>query len=450
LERLGILWLAPLHSPLPLVGRTRKSLHTLLRHSLVVLAILAGLGHINFAAAKYSSIVIDEKSGVVLHAVNPDTRHYPASLTKMMTLYLVFEALESKQFTLNNRIRISRRAARQPASKLDIKPKDTISIREVILALAVKSANDVASAIAEAMAGTEREFSHLMSAKARALGMTNTRFRNASGLPHRRQLTTARDVAILALALRRNFPRHYGYFKVRSFTFKGQHMESHNRLLDRYAGADGIKTGFIRASGFNLAASAERSGIRLIAVVLGTRSPRARDLHTMGLLERGFEKATHGRHRAYHYDRNIHVTRKRPRINKPIRVYRAPRARGSIRLSRLIPPSRPNTLSLGERDSANRHSHSGRTTRSWAIQIGVFSRVALAELALDRAHRLLPRLLVSTPRQVWPVSTPGKSLYGAMFVGLNSDAARSICAQLKTRGQPCLARSPSAGTTAQR
>ena len=416
----------------------------LFRLTLMALVLLAYAGRAGPAAAKYSSIVIDEKTGAVLHAINPDIRHYPASLTKMMTLYLVFEALETKRLTLDGRIRVSRRAARQPASKLDLKPRDTISIRKIILALAIKSANDAASAIAEAMAGTERKFSYLMSAKAQALGMTNTRFRNASGLPNRRQLTTARDIATLAQALRRDFPRYYGYFKVRSFTFKGQRMKNHNRLLDRYAGADGIKTGFIRASGFNLAASAERDGIRLIAVVLGARSPRARDLHTMGLLERGFEKATQGRHRAYNYDRNIHVTRKRTRINKPIRVYRAPGARGRIRLSRLTPPRRPDILSLREQGSAARQPGAGRTTRSWAVQIGTFSRAALAELALTRVRRQLPRLLVGTRHQVRPVTTPGKTLYAAAFIGLKRGSAQRICARLEARGQPCLTRAPGA------
>jgi D-alanyl-D-alanine carboxypeptidase len=413
----------------------------------VALVVLAISGRAGPAAAKYSSIVIDEKTGAVLHAVNPDIRHYPASLTKMMTLYLVFEALEAKRFTLDSRIRVSRRAARQPASKLDLKPRDTISIRKIVLALAIKSANDAASAIAEAMAGTERKFSHLMSAKARALGMRNTRFRNASGLPNRRQLTTARDIAILARALRRDFPRYFGYFKVRSFKFKGQLMKNHNWLLDRYAGADGIKTGFIRASGFNLAASAERDGIRLIAVVMGTRSPRARDLHTMGLLERGFEKATQGRHRAYHYDRNIHVTRKRARINKRIPVYRAPGARGRIRLSRLTPPPRPDTLSLREQGSAARQPSAGGSTRTWSVQIGSFSRAALAELALTRVRRQLPRLLVGTRHQVRPVVTPGRTLYGAAFIGLKRGTARRICARLEARGQPCLTRAPGGGAT---
>ncbi len=415
------------------------------------LVMLACSGRAGHAAAKYSSIVIEQKTGAVLHAVNPDTRHYPASLTKMMTLYLVFEALQAKRFTLDSPIRVSRRAARQPASKLGLKPRQTISVRQVILALAIRSANDVASAIAEAMAGTERKFGRLMSAKARALGMTNTRFRNASGLPHRRQLTTARDIAILAQALRRDFPRYYGYFRVRTFTFRGRRMENHNRLLDRYAGADGIKTGFIHASGFNLAASAERDGIRLIAVVLGTRSPRARDLHTMGLLERGFEKATRGRYRAYQYDRNIHVTRQPRRINKRIRVYRAPGARGRIRLSRLTPPRRPGILSLGEQGSAAAHRLStGRSSQSWAVGIGTFTRTALAELALTGARRRLPRLLAGARHRIRPIVAPGKTLYRAEFVGLERASAQRICARLKARGQACLALASGAGATAAR
>lgn len=414
------------------------------------LVILACSGRAGHAAAKYSSIVIEQKTGAVLHAVNPDIRHYPASLTKMMTLYLVFEALGAKRFTLDSRIRVSRRAARQPASKLGLKPRQTISVRQVILALAVRSANDVASAVAEAMAGTERKFGRLMSAKARALGMTNTRFRNASGLPHRRQLTTARDIAILAQALRRDFPRYYGYFRVQTFTFRGRRMENHNRLLDRYAGADGIKTGYIHASGFNLAASAERDGIRLIAVVLGTRSPRARDLHAMGLLERGFEKATRGRYRAYQYDRNIRVTRKPRGINKRIRVYRAPGARGRIRLSRLTPPRRPDTLSLGEQGSAAHQSRAGRSSQSWAVGIGTFNRTALAELALTGARRRLPRLLAGARHRIRPIVTPGKTLYRAEFVGLERASAHRICARLEARGQACRALASGAGATAPR
>ena len=297
LARLSSSWVLPFGRYRP--ARPRARLHligaAIASTALVLAAHSAPARAAAAATAKYSSIVINEKTGVVLYQRDADNRHYPASLTKLMTLYLVFEALDAKRFTPSTTIKVSARAARQPASKLGLKPGDRITIRNVILGLAVKSANDVASAIAEAMAGTERKFGRLMSAKALALGMTNTRFRNASGLPNRRQLSTARDLATLIRALHRDFPQYYGFFKTRGFSYGGRRHENHNRLLDRYAGADGVKTGFIRASGFNLAASAERDGVRLIAVVLGTRSPRARDLHTMGLLERGFEAASNGR-----------------------------------------------------------------------------------------------------------------------------------------------------------
>jgi len=396
------------------------------------------------AAAKYASIVINEETGAVLHAVNPDVRHYPASLTKVMTLYLVFEALDAKRLTMNTRVRVSRRAARQPASKLGLKHRDTITVREVILALAVKSANDAATAIAEHMAGTERKFGNLMSDKARALGMTNTRFRNASGLPNRRQLTTARDFALLARAMRRNFPHYYRFFSIRSFTYKEHRFLNHNRLLDRYAGADGLKTGYIRASGFNLAATAARNGVRLIAVVMGARSPRARDLHTMGLLERGFARATDGRHIAYHYDRNVRIARDQSRVNERIRVRRAPGARGRIRLSRLTPPRRPEPAPppAPEQGSAETSLAAPPPSIGWTVQIGTFSQVSLAEFAAKRAREILPTLLGRSALVVQPVTTPEKTLYRALYVGLSRDSAEQACARLEAGGHNCLTHPP--------
>jgi D-alanyl-D-alanine carboxypeptidase len=408
---------------------------------LAILA-LAGAGAGAPAAAKYSSIVINEETGAVLHAVNPDVRHYPASLTKVMTLYLVFEALKAKRLTMDTMVTVSLRAARQPASKLDLKPREKIAVRDLILGLTVKSANDAATAIAEHMAGTERKFGELMSAKARQLGMANTRFRNASGLPNRRQLTTARDFAILARAIRRSFPEYYRFFRTRSFTYKSQRIVNHNRLLDRYAGADGLKTGYIRASGFNLAASAERDGVRLIAVVLGARSPRSRDLHTMGLLERAFEKATNGEHAAYPYDRNIRVARDDTRILERIRVRRAPGARGRIRLSRLTPPKRPDFAAGGEQGSSARPASDPLPVAGWSVQIGTFSRVSLAELAARRARTLVPDPLQGSTLVVKPIIAPGKTLYRALYMGLARDAAERACTRLEETGRSCLTRAP--------
>jgi D-alanyl-D-alanine carboxypeptidase len=223
--------------------------------------------------------VVDAGTGEVLHQVNADTRNYPASLTKMMTLYLAFEALDRGRLKMDQTLSVSRRA-------------QSIKVKDAILALVTKSANDAAVVIAEALAGSEIKFAQKMTAKARALGMTRTNFRNASGLPNRRQLSTARDMARLAQALIEDYPQFYTYFSTEKFTYKGRTYSNHNSLLRRYAGTDGLKTGYTRASGFNLAASSLRDGRRLIAVVFGGKTASSRDRHITGLLDKGFASPT--------------------------------------------------------------------------------------------------------------------------------------------------------------
>jgi len=229
------------------------------------------------AAARYAAMVVDADTGAVLHAVNPDGQNYPASLTKMMTLYLVFEALKERRLTLGQRLPVSSRAAGQSPTKLDLKAGGAVTVDHAIRGIIVKSANDAAVVVAEALGGTEARFAQDMTEKAHALGMADTTFRNASGLPHRGQLSTARDMVTLARALRRDFPQYYHYFAEPSFAFGGQVHDNHNHLLTRYDGVDGVKTGYIRASGFNIVISAERQGRRLIGVVFGGTSPGARD-----------------------------------------------------------------------------------------------------------------------------------------------------------------------------
>ncbi|PPR28402.1 MAG: D-alanyl-D-alanine carboxypeptidase DacF [Alphaproteobacteria bacterium MarineAlpha10_Bin1] len=206
--------------------------------------------------AGYASIVLDGDTGEVLRSRNADTRNYPASLTKMMTLYMLFEELDGGRMQMNTKMSVSKRAAGQPASKLGLKRGTTITVRHAIMALATKSANDVATVIAEAIGGTEWEFAAAMTNRARSLGMKRTRFRNASGLPNRKQLSSARDMGVLAMAILRDFPHYYHYFSADKITFKGKTHRTHNNLLNRYPGMDGMKTGYIRASGFNLVASA--------------------------------------------------------------------------------------------------------------------------------------------------------------------------------------------------
>jgi D-alanyl-D-alanine carboxypeptidase len=240
-----------------------------------------------------SSIVVDAATGEIISASNADSLTYPASLTKMMTLYLLFEALQDGRVKLTDTINFSKFAAGQPATNLNVRGGDQISVETAILALVIRSANDAATAVAEHLGGTESGFARLMTAKANALGMTHTSFRNANGLPDPKQKSTARDLATLSIALIRDFPEYYGYFSKTKFKYRGVTYNGHNRLLKSYQGYDGIKTGYIRASGFNLASSAERDGRRLVVVVLGGTSPSSRDRKVADLLTDGF-KTTKG------------------------------------------------------------------------------------------------------------------------------------------------------------
>ncbi|MEO0810320.1 MAG: D-alanyl-D-alanine carboxypeptidase family protein [Pseudomonadota bacterium] len=250
--------------------------------------ILIGLVATNAYAAKVTekdaTFVVDANTGEVLHAHKARQMRYPASLTKMMTLYIIFELIENRRLTYNAMITASAEAARRPPSKLGLRPGDRITVRQAVKALVVKSANDVAAAVGEHIAGSEPAFARLMTRKARELGMTQTVFRNASGLPHSQQVTTARDMAQLALRLRDHFPNHYYQFKTRTFRYKGRTFKNHNALLGRYDGVDGIKTGYTRASGFNLVTSARHGGRSIVAVVMGGRTSRARNATMRDLL----------------------------------------------------------------------------------------------------------------------------------------------------------------------
>ena len=245
-------------------------------------------------AGRYAAIVVDADNGKTIHRDRADVKRYPASLTKMMTLYLVFERLERGTLKLSQKFKVSRAATRQPPSKIGLRVGERISVDTAIRALVVKSANDVATAVADHIAGSERKFAKLMTARARKLGLNRTVFRNASGLWHSGQHTTARDMARLARALIRDFPQYYKYFSLKKFKYKGRTYRSHNRLVGRYRGADGLKTGFISKSGFNLAFSARRSGRRLITVVMGGSSSKARNNRVALLTDRAFSKLKRG------------------------------------------------------------------------------------------------------------------------------------------------------------
>ncbi len=243
----------------------------------------------------YSAIVVDANSGKVLHASEADGVRHPASLTKIMTLYLLFERMEAGKVKPDTLLKVSAHAAAQSPTKLGLKAGDTIKVEDAILGLVTKSANDAAVVIAEALADDEEEFAKLMTRKARALGMSHTVYMNASGLPDGDQVTTARDQALLGRAIQDRFPRYYRYFSTKSFTFRGKNMGNHNHLLGSVPGVDGIKTGYINASGFNLVASMKRNNRYLVAVVLGGSSSSARDARMRSLLDKYVVEASASR-----------------------------------------------------------------------------------------------------------------------------------------------------------
>ncbi|MCK7613476.1 D-alanyl-D-alanine carboxypeptidase family protein [Roseibium sediminicola] len=245
---------------------------------------------INYAPASavergFSALVIDASTGAELYAVEADAPRYPASLSKMMTLYLLFEAVSEGRYSLSSPLTVSAKAAGEPPAKIGLKAGSTITVEQAARALAVKSANDVAIVVAENLAGSEAAFARQMTAQARALGLSRTRFVNATGLPDTAQVTSARDMAKLGLALKSSFPQYGSYYRAKTFSYNGRTFRATNNLVGKVAGVDGLKTGYIRMSGYNLVATANRGGKRLIVVVMGGQSEAARDKEVTRLIE---------------------------------------------------------------------------------------------------------------------------------------------------------------------
>jgi D-alanyl-D-alanine carboxypeptidase len=245
-----------------------------------------------YTSSKYAAIVVDGDSGKVLYQADSDATRYPASLTKMMTLYLLFEALQTGRVTLATEIPVSDHARAQPPTKIGFKRGETIDVDSAIKALVTRSANDVAVAIGEYLGGTEDNFTAIMTAKAHAIGMRSTVFRNASGLPDPGQVTTARDMALLGMTLRKRFPQYYPYFSTTSFAFRGRTIRGHNDLIGGVDGVDGIKTGYTRASGYNVVTSVSRGGRKLVAVVMGGDTARSRNANMAALIDRYLPERT--------------------------------------------------------------------------------------------------------------------------------------------------------------
>mgnify|MGYP003683788417 FL=1 len=374
---------------------------------------------VSSAHAKYASFIINENTKRIYHNANADTRNYPASLTKIMTLYLVFDALKSKKISMSSKFKVSKRATRQPPSKLNLSAGSNITVKNAILALVTKSANDVATVIAENLGKSERNFARLMTRKAKKLGMTRTTFRNASGLPNRGQLSTARDMATLGIAIRKNHPKFFKLFKTKSFIYKGIKYTNHNNLLGSYSGTDGIKTGYTNASGFNLVASVERNGQRIIGVVFGGKKARSRDKHMVTLLNKYFKTSLSKP--LVRIAKPSELPKTRPKIvlaEKNIKNFRIP--------SKIINNITPNNI---EED--------------WFIQIGAFKNRLNAHKAARNARNVVPEQLGNLPASLSKITKSSTNnnlqyLWRVRFVELAENQARSVCAELWTSGLSCI------------
>lgn len=378
------------------------------------------------AEARYSSIVVDVQTGAVLEADNPDARNYPASLTKMMTLYLTFEALDRKRLTLDQEMTVSQHAANQAPSKLGLRPGETIRVEDAILSVVTKSANDIAVVLAETLGGSEAAFAIEMTKKAHALGMAHTNFHNASGLPDDLQTSTPRDMATLGQALIEDWPQYYHYFSRTSFTYNGETIANHNHLMSRYPGMDGIKTGFINKSGFNLVASAVRNNHRLVAAVFGGPTHQARDAHMAALLDAAFQRIAEGKAPP-------------PAV---ARTNTAPEAVAEAASATADPPKTEGGA-LGDQDdqpelpvpavkTLGHNRHAATRQGRWAVQLGAFPTQAAGRHALDQASRHIPSGVGHPTTALHATRSHRHKAFRALLVGFTSEqAAHLTCGRIK-------------------
>lgn len=387
--------------------------------------------------SRYAAIVIDMQTGATLHAENADAQRYPASLTKIMTLYLTFDALEQGRLTLDQRLPVSNFARSMSPTKLGLPEGGSLRVEHAILALVTKSANDAAVVLAEAIGGSEPGFADMMTRKARALGMNATVFRNASGLPDPGQVTTARDMARLGAAVFRDHGKYYHYFGRHEFQYGGARLRNHNRLMTRYDGMDGIKTGYIGASGFNLVGSAARDDRRLVSVVMGGRSPLLRDNRMAELLDDSFEKIGVGRRPST----GAGLVAAAPRPSPP--PARAASAVASADKPARKPERAAATTARDRRDDIGRMAAAAvraaprPASAAWGVQVGAFNTQKASQQALTAAGKKAGRHLASARAVVSPLKTAKGTIYRARFVGLDEQSARSACAALAKAGRQC-------------
>ena len=387
---------------------------------LLAAAFLAAPGH---AASPAAALVVDANTGDVLEAIEPNHRWYPASLTKVMTIYLAFREIEAKRLALGEVLTASEPAAAQSGTRLGLAAGDTITAEQAIQATILQSANDAAVVLAERIAGSEEAFAASMTTTARSLGMTRTVFRNATGLPNSEQVTTARDMAILARALLRDFPQHYHFFSARSFTFGNRSYPTINGILSYYPGTDGIKTGFTCGSGYNLVASAQRDGRRLIGVVLGARTSSERASEMAALLDFGFGPKS--------------VADKPQKILANVATPPAVADADPVPLQQL--PERQCAIGVAATPAGKAGGLPG-----WGVILGAYFSRGEANAVLGKAGAYLRKIAPGGHPALMPRRWGGVRSYAALLVGLHEEEAVEACNQLRDRGMYCQTLNPQA------
>jgi len=463
----------------PITPRRRAPLRIALMMCLFVFSTLV---HTNVSEArtnnKYAALVMDVDTGLILYSRYADKKLHPASLAKMMTLLLTFEAMEEGKIRRRDRILISRNAANAVPSKLGLAPGSSIQVEEAIYSLVTKSANDVAVAVAEHIGGSEENFARMMTRKARQIGMSRTVFKNASGLHNPQQVTTARDIARLSQYLIRDYQDYYHYFSTKSFSYRGKNYNNHNRLMNYYEGMDGLKTGYIRAAGFNLAASVKRGNKRLVGIVFGGRSSKTRNDHMQKILDRSFAKidrimvakASAPPKPAAKPRTVIASAKTQNNVTKLAAIAPAAGASYGARLSaqKTLSPASAQLLNakptlfeeeIGEGDfdpgeidrfrtgllaisamksvkdkSLEAHSTFAENKifgKDWAIQIGAFRNRNKVETLTQDVIRRLPYVLEQGQTQIYPLRTSNGTIYRGRITLLSKDEAKTACKVLR-------------------
>jgi D-alanyl-D-alanine carboxypeptidase len=416
----------------------------------VALALVMATG-LAEARGKFAAVTVDARTGEILFSNDIDGIRHPASLTKMMTLYVLFQDLKAGKVRLSTPFTVSRRAATMAPSKIGFKPGQTISAEDAIKALVVKSANDVAAAVGENLEGTEGAFAARMTQVARSIGMSRTTYRNASGLPNPGQVTTARDQATLGLRLMRDFPQYYPYFRTLSFKFKGRTIRTHNRLVGRFQGTDGIKTGYINAAGYNLVTSTKRGDKRLVGVVLGGRTAGARNAYMVSMLTKQFSRAKPGATIAALAGSSKGAVNPLAMAAATSKAVASPSAysEDSAKLAEVAAnvsqPEIPKVLEAeldSDEDEDADTMETGSTAAEWSIGVGQFKSKSAARQSTSQLRKIAANGLSSNPVTTEVVKFGRRMFFRARFDALTEQAARDACRNLQAKKQSCVLLAP--------